>query len=314
MNILIITKKSTLTLMTEKGGCCEKKYFAKFPNECAELQRADKANMATRNLVLDTIKQTKHSCLVMTRAEFTPDVLKGINILITVGGDGTLLEMAKYVTKIPILGVNSDPTKSIGHFCTTNSTNFHDFFMQYIANAKTIKDVFEKLNVPHTRIPRFSLRINNKLDKNLILNDVYVTNQHHAEMIRVDVAVGTLNAKKNKKNSKNSRLKHIGFIRCNGLLISSAAGSSAWMYNEGGDVLRLDDMRLQYKELGKRAPHHGFTDYLKITSHMFSGLLCVDGTHRAIPFSFGDVIELQTDAKPICILGDLASKHNAFVK
>lgn len=37
----------------------------------------------------------------------------------SLGGDGTFLKTASLVTRntLPVLGVNTDPSRSVGHFC-----------------------------------------------------------------------------------------------------------------------------------------------------------------------------------------------------
>jgi NAD kinase len=45
----------------------------------------------------------------------------------SLGGDGTFLKTASLVldNKLPVLGVNTDPTRSVGHLCS-KKIPFHD--------------------------------------------------------------------------------------------------------------------------------------------------------------------------------------------
>jgi len=45
----------------------------------------------------------------------------GLDLVITVGGDGTLLSASHNVTDVPILGINSAPNHSVGFFCGARS-------------------------------------------------------------------------------------------------------------------------------------------------------------------------------------------------
>jgi NAD+ kinase len=42
------------------------------------------------------------------------------NLIMSLGGDGTFLKTASMVltSRVPILGVNTDPTRSVGHLCS----------------------------------------------------------------------------------------------------------------------------------------------------------------------------------------------------
>lgn len=64
----------------------------------------------------------------MDRFGYTEDKIDWADVIITSGGDGTfLLAASKIVTRDkPVIGVNSDPTKSVGHLCLPSqySNNF----------------------------------------------------------------------------------------------------------------------------------------------------------------------------------------------
>ena len=46
------------------------------------------------------------------------------DLIITVGGDGTALGASHYIRGGALLGVNSAPGDSVGHFCSVNRKNF----------------------------------------------------------------------------------------------------------------------------------------------------------------------------------------------
>src|SRR5579884_3235200 len=46
------------------------------------------------------------------------------DLAVAVGGDGTVIDTSHYITRVPLLGVNSSPSTSHGHFCLANAHNF----------------------------------------------------------------------------------------------------------------------------------------------------------------------------------------------
>ena len=70
------------------------------------------------------------------------------DFVITVGGDGTFLEAARYCTNQVILGINSDPGWSVGRFCAANDKTF----------PKLLEDMFNK-KTPIRNLNRLKLRI-----------------------------------------------------------------------------------------------------------------------------------------------------------
>jgi NAD+ kinase len=298
LRILIIRKRSLLELLHLNKSPRIVHYLNSFPNCHSELQRAKDAHINTLDVVKQCLDRYNCQYAIHTRTSFRKSFLKNIDLVITIGGDGTLLEIARYVTKIPILGVNSDPKKSIGHFCTTNSLNFAAVFTQFFKN-----------NALLTYMPRMAISIDGKVSKQLILNDVYVTNQNHGEMIRIDVRADT------KKTLASNQYSNLFFSsRCTGFLICTSMGSSAWMYNEGGVIQPVVSTDLQYKELGKRHATHGFTKKLEIVSHMPKGIVCIDGSHRTMKFGFGQKLILYANQHPTIIVGDVKTKHDNLIK
>ncbi len=288
MNILVVFKKSTLELMLEKGNTCEKNYLKRFPQRHAELKRAHTENKKTQEHVLKILKKNKHTISSCYRSDFcdTKLVNNKFDLIITVGGDGTLLDISKYVTNTPILGVNSDPVKSIGWFSHANIANFAEFIENLNSKPKSI-------------LKRATLYINQIPYPHPILNDILLTNQKHAEMIRVEATI------KQKTH----------FLRSTGLLIATPSGSTAWIYNEGGQAVLNTSKQLQYREIGTRKPIAGFSAKpIHITSHMYSGLLCIDGSHQHTQFSFGDEITIALNAPSLTIYGDVDKKKQKLVK
>src|SRR5476649_15868 len=68
------------------------------------------------------------------------------DLIVTVGGDGTFLEAARQVKDGILWGVNSDPSWSVGRFCSGNPKNFEILLDKVLLGKATIKK-FNRLSL-----------------------------------------------------------------------------------------------------------------------------------------------------------------------
>jgi NAD+ kinase len=134
------------------------------------------------------------------------------DLLISLGGDGTMLETLKFVhnTNIPVLGVN---TGRLGFLATVGKEDFQDAINQLlnkkyeldkrtIIEMKTDKDLFEGLN--------------------FAVNEVSVHKKDSSAMISIDVFVDG---------------EFLNSYWADGLIVSSATGSTAYSLSCGGPIM-----------------------------------------------------------------------------
>ena len=197
------------------------------------------------------------------------------NLVISLGGDGTFLDAARYLKKTLILGVNSAPGHSVGRLCPVSRSTFE----------KALKDFLEgKLNIK--RIHRMNISLNGKRWRHPVLNDVLVCNAVPAAMSRYRLTVG---------GTREDQ-------RSSGLWISTAAGSTGAIKSSGGRELPLFSKRFQYlpRELfeghgaryrlkgGVLPKKAGF----KVVSQMREGRLYLDGARVWRAFRYGARLEI----------------------
>jgi NAD+ kinase len=204
------------------------------------------------------------------------------DLVISIGGDGTLLAASHYVATGALLGVNSAPGDSIGHFCSTRRAVF----------AATLDAVLEGRLRP-VELARLALRIDGRLLREPALNDVLVAHPVPAATTRYRLTVG-------RRTEEH---------RSSGLWISTAAGSTAGIRSAGGRVMPRGSRRLQYlvrellREPGRRyrlargfvAPPAGLT----ASSKMPEGRFWIDGARTVYPFPFGARLYVDTSAPPL---------------
>src|SRR5690606_325938 len=142
------------------------------------------------------------------------------SLVIAVGGDGTFIEAARRVTDLPILGVNSDPERSVGVFCTACRETFPDCLRQLMAGEM------------YTRgFNRMEFAINDKVSEYRVLNEILVAHQSPAAMSRYRLCGGDVEESQ----------------RSSGVWVCTAAGSTGAMRSAGGKRMPPGSVRLQYR-------------------------------------------------------------------
>lgn len=207
------------------------------------------------------------------------------DLIITVGGDGTFLEAARQVKEETVWGVNSDPSWSVGRFCSGNPKNFEVLLDKVIHGKATVRK-FNRLN----------LSFSDGTQSMNVLNDILICNQNPGAMSRYYLTVRRVREEQ----------------RSSGVWIATAAGSSGGLHSAGGKVLPQETKDFQYKprELyrGKNIRYHLRGDILKptqkitLTSLMREGVVFVDGSHVCMPFSFGAKIFVNQSSNPLKIV------------
>jgi len=181
--------------------------------------------------------------------------------VVTVGGDGTLLDAASRLKDNPIFGVNSDTQHSVGFFCAAHRENFMSVFRRALSREL---------------LPTPMIRMQAELDGQIlkpILNDILVANDNPAATARFVV--------EHKGQSVT--------FKSSGAWVSTPAGSTAAMRSAGGRVQTLDDKTLQFKVREAYWParkieekEHFFVDHgqsVRVESRMRKGSIFLDGPH-----------------------------------
>ncbi len=218
----------------------------------------------------------------------------GYDLLLSVGGDGTFLEVARYALDLPVLGVNSDPARSTAFFCG--------------ANRQTIRQCLEAVvagTLHEVRLARLQISINDELIPHYALNDLLIAHASPAA-----VTSYTLQVEDAEEAQKSS-----------GIWVATAAGSTAAIRAAGGRVMPLRSRKLQYLirepcagdgqryRLLKGQVRSGTP--LRITSKTRRGRIFMDGPHLRFSLGLGDVLSVTTAATPLRVLGldDTRRKH-----
>lgn len=200
----------------------------------------------------------------------TRRTLAAADLVITIGGDGTVLGSSHYVRQGMLLGVNSAPGDSVGYFCHATRLTF----------ARGLNDILAARWRP-VELSRLAVTLDGTPLPELALNDVLIAHDCPAATTRYLLRFG---------NDEEEQ-------RSSGLWISTAAGSTAGIHSAGGAVMPKRSRRLQfrvrelYREPGRSYRlTHGFIapgQEIGIASKMPQAHLYLDGARTTYQFPFG---------------------------
>jgi NAD+ kinase len=214
---------------------------------------------------------------------FDPDA---IDLVVTVGGDGTLLTASHAVTRVPVLAVNSAPSHSVGFFCGAKKGH---------ARAAIFEAVRGDLH--QMVLTRMCVRVNERVVAARVLNDALYCHASPAATTRYILRLGDI-----EEEQKSS-----------GFWIGPAAGSTAAQRSAGGRILPLGSRRLQlvvrepYTPSGSRyrlvraliPPGEA----LIVLTKMHEAKVFFDGPDIATDLRFGDAVEFSRSADSLTLLG-----------
>jgi NAD+ kinase len=194
------------------------------------------------------------------------------DLVISIGGDGTFLAVSHHVSTGAILGVNSAPRDSVGHFCAARRSDVGHCLDTILAGR-----------LQPARLLRLQLELDGRRVPSPVLNDLLIVHSCAASTTRYRLRVGTRSE------------EH----RSSGIWISTPAGSSAGIRSAGGRLMPAGSRRFQYRvrELYREPGRSyrlaaGFLDgdaAFVVTSAMSEGRIFVDGSRSEIAFPFGAV-------------------------
>jgi NAD+ kinase len=208
------------------------------------------------------------------------------DLVVTIGGDGTLLRASHKVVDVPVLGINSAPDTSVGFFCGGRAGEVH----------ATLARALEG-NLRARRLARMTVTVAGERVSSRVLNDALVCHRSPAATSRYLLELG-----ETVEEQKSS-----------GFWIGPAAGSTAAQRSAGGRVLPLDSEALQLVVREPYQPRGGAYaltralvppgERLTVRSKMREGAIYLDGPDVVVRIGFGDVITFARSDEPLTILG-----------
>ncbi len=251
----------------------------------ARWQDAHESHTRTLARVLDCLDKCGARAVLLSRphAEFDP---AGAQLVVTVGGDGTLLAASHNVFGQPVLGVNSSPRHSVGYFCAVEPRNL----------AEKLKRALND-ELPSMKLTRMQVQINGRLVSKRVLNEALYSHSIPAATSRYIL-----------RSAQGTEEQH-----SSGFWIGPAAGSTGAQRSAGGQVLPLGSRQLQmivrepYTAPGRPLKLIRFrvrqNEVVTVQSKMDGGTVFLDGPFKRFDVFLGDVVEFCASKEPLTVLG-----------
>lgn len=219
-----------------------------------------------------------------------------IDLVITIGGDGTLLAASHQIgAGIPLLGINSAPDHSVGFFCGGRKGSV----------LSTLRRALDG-RLPKSELTRMRVELNGRCIHARVLNEALFCHTSPAATSRYILRVAKSDGSFGEEDQRSS-----------GIWIGPAAGSTAAQRSAGGRVLPLGSRRIQY--VVREAYRPGgqrlrFTSGLleedgKLTlrSKIRDAKVFLDGHRLVHAVTIGDVLVMKRGTERLTVLG-LATK------
>jgi NAD+ kinase len=209
--------------------------------------------------------------------------LKGADLILTLGGDGTFLAGARLAAPkgIPVLGVNLG---RLGFLTELEHDQLEEGFRRYLANDFRIEER-NMLQVTLSRAGRMVAR-------SIGLNEVVVDHSGEARILRLEIDVGG---------------QRVGVIDADGAIVATASGSTAYALASGGPILEptLRDLVLvPMSPFALTVRPIVFAPGQDITLAVVRGPgeMRVDGGRRGRTVAAGDVVRCGSYERPLKVV------------
>jgi nicotinamide-nucleotide adenylyltransferase len=201
--ILVIEKVTRFEYLQRKN---ELEYLDK--DKYQQIYTFDQEHTATRKEVLQKLADSSISFEIIKEKNIDNVDLDSFELIITLGGDGTFLNIAKKIRNQIIMGINSEPGQSVGYITRFDLANL----------SSTLENL--KLGLYDVELwDRLSVSINGVRLPFLALNEVLVAKLNIYQTSKLEINLDNLQK---------------GYCLGNGVIVSTKMGSTAFYKSAGG--------------------------------------------------------------------------------
>jgi NAD kinase len=184
-------------------------------------EKLTEKHLGTVERVKGIVEGLGMGCQTVDARDLQESCFKGINLVVAVGGDGTIICSSHYLRgclkEVPILGINSEPEISEGALASIDEGEL---------------GLLEKMLQEGTLIKRQRALIkrNGVVLNELALNDVYVGSQAQFTTSRYKIKLN------------GTAEEH----RSSGIIVATGSGSNAWYKSAGGSPFHYAERKLKF--------------------------------------------------------------------
>lgn len=287
--VLIIVKQTLKELVQASGQEGLKRLLADDSQDRERIEKSHREHIETLAHVVGVLTDhgIRSRCVERQPGEHF-DLEAEDELVITIGGDGTVLDASHSITNdVPVLAINSAPSSSFGHFCLTNRDGFE----------KELAAIMSGKRKSH-KLLRLKLTLDGEVIAMPVLNEVLIAHSSPAGTSRCKFSLPF------------RTVEH----KSSGLLICTPSGSTGFNRSAGGAVHGITDGKICYHV---REPfirpgetcelRTGFVDRkqkLTITSEMLDGTVFIDGAHVSREFNRGSVLTIEAHESDLNLFVD----------
>lgn len=283
--VLVIYKKSAYQLMVrERKNARARALLDRKDRAVERLLASHEDHVSTIQDARELLDKLGVDATFRYRAD--ADTADVFDLIVTLGGDGTLLWASHLVGRQPMLAINTAPRDSVGYFCAGTKDNLEEIVVGALEHS-----------LPETQLTRVQIAMDGEIVSRRVLNDVLFCHECPAATTRYLIKQGEL-----EEDHKSS-----------GLWIGPAAGSTAAQRSAGGRVLPPTSTQIQFVVREPYMPNgtryklaKGLIDsdeQLLITSKTHGGRLYVDGPHLRRKVALGSEIVIKRSPEALTVLG-----------
>lgn len=246
-----------------------------------EARRTHKTAMARLRRLLDDLGVSADFVYLTDRVD-----ARGYDLVMALGGDGTVLHASHQIGETPVLGINSAPGHSVGFLTATTIDQAAELLERALSGRLEV-----------TTLQRMAVDIDGRQVYGRVLNDVLFSHECPASTARYILRLGDVEEEQ----------------MSSGLWAGPAAGSTAAMRASGGRVLPPRSRKLQFivrEPYRRNGSSYRLTrglvppgERLVIRNVTDSARMYVDGPHVVLPVQLGETVVLRLSDEPLHLLG-----------
>jgi NAD kinase len=231
------------------------------------------------------LRENKVSYAAVERESVSGRTFLNKDLIISVGGDGTFLKVARFAGRIPIFNVSSGPRYNEGFFARADAKDF----------CKKLKRILAG-NYKITNLARLEGTFKSCADLIVAVNEIFVGSGQPQHTSRYVLEV---NGKKE-------------FQKSSGVIVATPAGSHAWAKSAGAKPLPLTSKKFLFivrePYIGRLTPtkmHYGVLSkdkVVRIYSQTHKGIAVADSSQKAHRLADGEVIEIKLSKNNLRII------------